>query len=529
VTSTGEEDTLFAEKTGQFVRVARNVSSRYFAIAAETMIGLVMLPFNLSHLGKEQYGLWVLLGSLTVHFSTLELGYGSGLVKFAAQYRAQRDARALNEIASTLFFVFGAIAVVCYLVVIAVAFNLDHLFKLTPEQVHTGKWVLLIIGIYVALNFPFSVYGGIISGFQRYDVNSAQAVLTSVVVAITNVLVLLAGYGLVPLVAATTMVRVLAYFIYRRNAFRVFPALRIRTSCFTRERLREVTGFSIYASIIDWANKLNYQMDQVVIGMFLGSTSVAVWAPAERIISGVQRLTNQLNGVLFPTVVDSDALQHRARLQQILLQGTCLSLAMVVPIAAALVVLADPLIHAWLRHQAAAMAGSIPVLQILAIAVAIRVGNATGNIILKGAGRHRFVAWVNLGTGFVNAILSILLIGQFGIVGVAWGTLIPIAFSAMFILYPAACRRVGVSLRRAVSESVLPAVWPAVVVGALLAVIRDISSGTLLAVAFQAAVGAVLYLVLFFTVAISRHDRAYYVAKATELRRRRRLAPAGSV
>ena len=48
---------------------------------------------------------------------------------------------------------------------------------------------------------------------------------------------------------------------------------------------------------------------------------VAVWAPAERIISGVQRLTNQLNGVLFPTIVDSDASRRPERLQQILLRG----------------------------------------------------------------------------------------------------------------------------------------------------------------------------------------------------------------
>ncbi len=93
--------------SGQLATVARNVGTRYLAIVAETALGLVMLPFNLSHLGAAEYGLWVLLGSLTVHFSTLELGYGSGLVKFVAQYRAQRDPRALNEIASTLFFVFS--------------------------------------------------------------------------------------------------------------------------------------------------------------------------------------------------------------------------------------------------------------------------------------------------------------------------------------------------------------------------------------------------------------------------------------
>jgi O-antigen/teichoic acid export membrane protein len=522
-------ETWASAREGQLATVARNVSTRYLAIAAEMGIGLVMLPFNLAHLGTADYGLWVLLGSLTVHFSTLDLGYGSGLVKFAAQYRARRDARALNEIASTLFFVFAGVALLAYAVVVGIAFNLESLFNISPAQAHIGKWVLLIIGIHVALNFPFSVYGGVISGFQRYDVNNTLAIVVSVVVALVNVAVLLAGYGLITLVAATTGVRVISYFIYRRNAFRVFPPLRISPALFHRNRLREVTGFSVYASIIDWANKLNYQMDQVIIGVFLGSPAVAVWAPAERIISGVQRLTNQLNGVLFPTIVDSDASERRERLQQILLQGTRLSLAMVVPIAVALVMLADPLVHAWLRGQAASVAGAIPVIQILAISVAFRVGNATGNTLLKGAGEHRFLAWVNLGTGFVNAVLSILLIRRFGLVGVAWGTLVPIAFSAVFILYPAACRRAGVPLRRALTQSVFPAVWPACAAVGLLAFTRDISSGTLLAVALQAAASGVLYLALFFGVAIGKHDRADYIAKAAQLTRKRRLAPAGSV
>ena len=512
--------------TSQLETVARNVSTRYVAIAVEMVIGLAMLPFNLGHLGPTEYGLWVLLGSLTVHFSTLELGYGSGLVKFAARYRALRDARALNEIASTLFWIFAALGVVAYLAVAGIAFNLDRIFALTPEQAHTGKWVLLIIGVHVALNFPFGVYGGIISGFQRYDVNSTMAVVISVITAATNVAVLLSGYGLLTLVAATTTVRVLGYFAYRRNAFKVFPELRMRPSLFRWQRLREVTGFSVYASIIDWANKLNYQLDQVVIGMFLGSAAVAVWAPAERIISGVQRLTNQLNGVLFPTIVDSDTSRHQHRLQQILRHGTQLSLAMVVPIAAALIALADPLIRAWLGKQASAVAGAIPVLQILAVAVAIRVGNATGNTLLKGTGEHRLVAWVNLATGVANAIFSVLLIRRYGLIGVAWGTLVPIAFSAMFILYPAACRRVGLPLGRAIMESIVPAIWPALVVGAGLAYTREIAPGTLLAVGFQSAVGAALYLALFFGVAISKPDRTYYAAKTAQLLRRRRLTPA---
>lgn len=506
----------------QLVTVARNVSTRYLAIIAETVIGLVMLPFNLSHLGTAEYGLWVLLGSITVHFSVLDLGYGGALVKFMAQYRAHRNARALNEIASTLFFVFSAIGLVAYGVAVVVAFNLGHLFKLTPEQAEVGKWILMIIAIHISMNFPFSVFGGVISGFQRYDANNLVAIGSSIAVAVVNAAVLMAGYGIVALVAATTCVRVIAYFVYRQNAYRIFPELEIRPGLFRRERLREVTGFSIYSSIIDWANKLNYQLDELVIGAFIGSSAVAVWAPAERIITGTQRLTNQLNGVLFPVIVDSDASQQQGRLQQILLQGTRLSLVMVVPIAAALILLADPLIHAWLGpKKAPGMAGAIPIIQILSIAVAIRVGNATGTTILKGAGEHRMLAFVNLATGLANLALSVLLIHRFGLIGVAVGTLIPIAFTAFFILFPASCRRVDLGVGHALNEAVVPAVWPALVVGAVLAGTRLITSGTLLAVVLQAAGGTVLYLALFYGVAIGRRDRALYTAKAMELMGRR--------
>jgi len=501
---------------GQFATVARNVSTRYLAIAVETALGLVMLPFNLAHLGQAAYGLLVLTASITLHFSLLDLGYGGSLVKFMAQYRAQRDERGLNEIASTVFFVFAVCGLLTYLVAAAAAFNLEHLFNLTAEQAYVGRWMLLIIAVHVAMNFPFSVYGGVVAGFQRFDANNIVAIAMGVVVALVNAVVLLAGYGLITLVAATTAVRVIALFIYRRNALRIYPELRIRPSLFRRGRLKEVTSFSIYASIIDWANKLNYHLDAIVIGAILGPMAVAVWAPAERIIAATQRLTNQLNGVLFPLVVDSDALQQRAQLQRILIEGTRLSLATVIPIALTLIVLADALIRVWLGSRADDLAGCVPVIQILAIAVAIRVGNATGNIVLKGAGRHRFLAWVNLSAGAVNVGLSILLIGPYGLPGVAIGTLLPIAAASFFVLFPAACRRAGLPLARTATTAVLPALWPAAVVGGVLFALRPYISGTLLALMLQAAAGGALYLALFVA-ALGRRDRALYTSKLKEL------------
>jgi len=511
-----------APKDHHLVTIARNVGTRYLAIAVEMLIGLVMLPFNLRHLGQEAYGLWMLTAGVTIHFSVLDLGYGSAVVKFIAQYRAHRDARALNEIASTMFYVYAAIGVAAYLVVIALALNFQHFFRITPEQAELGKWILLIVGVNIACNFPFSVFGGVIDGFQRYDRNNIVAIVTSVCVAIANAAVLLAGYSLIGLVAATTSVRLLAYGVYRMNAYRIYPPLRIRASLFRRSRLREVTGFSIYSLLIDWANKLNYELDEIIIGVFLGSAPVAVWAVADRIISGIQRLTNQVNGVLFPFIVDSDQTQRVERLQRLLLEGTRLSVATVVPIAVGLILLATPLVHAWVGPK---MLGSAPIIQLLAIVVALRVGNATATTLLKGAGRVKYLAAVNLSTGLANLVMSALLVKPYGLVGVAVGTLVPVAVSTIFVLFPAACRRVDLPIVKAFHFAIWPGLWPAVVVGLVLQVVKLRASGTLVAVLGEAALAAALYAALF-AIAIGRRDRTEYISKALAIMGRgTRLAP----
>jgi len=505
-----QADRYLTPKDHHLVTIARNVGTRYLAIAVELVIGLVMLPFNLHHLGQDAYGLWMLTAGVTIHFSVLDMGYGSAVVKFIAQYRAHRDGKALNEIASTMFFVYAAIGVAAYLVVIALALHLQYFFRITPEQAEIGKWILLIIGLNIACNFPFSVFGGVIDGFQRYDRNNIVAIVTSVSVALANAAVLLAGYGLVGLVAATTSVRLLAYAVYRMNAYWVYPPLRIRLSFFRKSRLREVTGFSVYSSLIDWANKLNYELDEIIIGIFLGTAPVAVWAVADRIIAGIQRLTNQVNGVLFPFIVDSDQSNKNDRLRRLLLEGTRLSVATVVPIAVALILLAHPLVHAWVGPK---MMGSAPVIQILAIVVALRVGNATGTTMLKGAGRVKYLAGVNIATGLANLVLSALFVKPYGLVGVAIGTLIPVAFSTIFVLFPAACRRVELPLGQALRFAVWPGLWPAAIVAVALQGVKLVSPGTLLAVVAESAFAALLYLGLF-AIAIGRRDRTEYVAKA---------------
>jgi len=494
--------------------VARNVSTRYLAIAVEMLVGVLVLPFNVAHLGKDAYGLWMLTASITAYFSVLDLGYGGSLVKFVAQYRARRDVPALNEVLSTTFYLFAAFGVLTYVAAIVVAMYLDRFFRLTPDQVHLGRIVLLVTSANIAVGTAASVFGGVINGFQRYDLNNVVGAISSVITALVNVIVLALGYGLVDLVIWTTAVRVATYAVYRSNAYRVFPGLRLRTALFSRARLREVTMFSVYMALIDWAKKLNYTVDALVIGAFLNTAAVAVWSVGQRLAEATQRLTNQLNDVLFPTVVDHDAAQRNERLQTIFVQATRLSLATVIPIAGALMLMATPLVLAWVGPG---FLGSVVVLQLLTFTVIIRVGSSTCATVLTAAGEHRLVAFTYVITGVVNLTLSIALVTKLQLSGVAIGTLLPVTATSLFVLFPAGCKRVGLPLKRVISEAVWPSLWPAAIMVVYVELTRPLVPATLIAVIAEMAAAALVYAVAFLSCGIKPAERRFYLAKLAEL------------
>ena len=503
--------------------VARNVSTRYLVILVDGIIGLMMLPFNVSHLGRSAYGLWALTTSVTWYFGVLDLGYGSALVRFIAQYRAWRDRTALNEILSTISLVFAGLGILCFIVTALIASRIDLLFNIEPDQVRTARYVLLVIGVYLSVRFPLSVFGAVVYGFQRYYLNNAASICTSVIVAVVNLGVLSAGHGLVTLVASITAVRILSLGLFAWNAYRAFPGLHLRPRLFRRARLREVTGFSVYMFVLDWAAKLNYSSDTIVIGAMLDTTAVAVYTVGLRLSQLAQQLTNQLNDALFPNVVDSDAVQRQDRLQMIMVQGTKLSLALAAPLCLGLIALADSLINSWVGPK---FSGSVLPAQILLTVVLVRISSSGANLIMKGAGQHRLLTYTNITTAAVSVSLSIVLARSLGLVGVALGTLIPVTASFALVLYPAACRRVGLPVGAPLRQAVWPALWPAVIMTVLLRL--GPAPTRIIEVALRLAAGGLVYVGLFLGLAISAEERRFYWMKLRSLVGRQSRAPAAA-
>jgi O-antigen/teichoic acid export membrane protein len=501
---------------------ARNLVTRYALIVVNALIGLVVLPYNVRHLGSADYGLWMLVAGVTAYFSVLELGYGGAVVKYVAEFRAKKDARGLNEVLSTMFFVFSGIGVLVYAIAIGVSFLLPHIFNLEPGQQRTGQLVLLIIAVNVSTHFVFSVYGGVINGFEKYYINNVVGTTFNVLIAVVNVAVLWLGYGLVELVMATTTVRLIPYWIYRRNAHAVFPELRIRWAYFSRARLRDLTGFSAYLAVIDWSSKLMFMTDTLILGMLMSTAVVGVYAVAQRLADALLRMTHQLHNFLFPAVVHRSVEGSLDGQRSLLVKVTRFQLGIAVALCGTVAALADVLIRAWVGPEFDPAARA---LQLMAFVVVLRAWMGIPGTVLKGTGHHKYFAVTSACCAVATVLLSIPAVKLLGMLGAAWAMVLPVTVMATGFVFPRACRVVELPIARGYREVVWPAVWPGIVVVALLATTRHAVPANLFAVLADLAFGGLLYAAIFFLVALPREERRWFSRAFNQVTGFRMLKP----
>jgi O-antigen/teichoic acid export membrane protein len=515
--------TAWHREDRRLLMFVRNISSRYLIIVISAGVSLLLVPFNLQYLGTAAYGLWMLTASITTYFSVLELGYGSATVKYVAEYRARGDSRALNEIASTTFFLFSALGLACYGLAIGIAMAMPGLFELEAGQARTGQIILLIIAVNVALHFVFAVFGGVVNGFERNYRNAVPAIVSSLVAAGANVAVLLLGYGLVELVAVTTAIRIAPYWWYRRNAYLAFPELRISPACVRRDRLRELTGFSAYLAIIDWSARLTYTSALVIVGALLSTTAVAIYSIGAKLTDAMVHVTSQLHTLLFPVMVNKTVQGTTDDQRRLLVRAARFQLAVAIALAGTTAAVADVLIPAWVERGAPVdgLAQSIPVLQVLAVVVVLRTWMAIPTTLLKATGHHREVARMSAVSAVASVLLSLWLVQTVGLIGAALGTAVPAAVLAMAIIFPRACQATRLGVWSGYRQIVWPAVWPIVPVVIGLTLTRHLVPPHLMLVLGHLGLGALVYFALFVGVGLDRKERRWMWSAVAAVRQGR--------
>jgi O-antigen/teichoic acid export membrane protein len=132
-----------------------------------------------------------------------------------------------------------------------------------------------------------------------------------------------------------------------------------------------------------------------------------------------------------------------------------------------LVILGKSVIHAWVGKKYVPL--SYPILLVLVIPSMLMLAQSASGRVLWGMAKHRTWAYIVLGEGVVNLILSIILVRRYGIMGDALGTAIPLAVTMLFILPQHVCHHLQVKLTTYLREAfLLPLLLVTPLIGVLL-------------------------------------------------------------
>ena len=488
--------------------------TKYVLLAVNIGTGVFLMPFTVGHLGKSQYGLWMLVASVTYYFGLLDLGYGNGIVRHIVEADARGDVRGVNRVVSTFVCIYGAIGLVaCAVCALLVRYAVPRFPNLDAADIRTAQLVLAILGSRLALGYPMTVFGAVTNARQGFVLNNSIAIVLVVLNAVTTYVVLTAGGGLIALVAATAAVSVAGYGGYAWSAWHVFPELEIHPRHFSRSDWRDVTAFSTYLFIVALGSQVTFNVDNLVVGAYLGTAAVAVYAVAARLAEYQRRVCDQFSGMLFPVVVGYGARGDAAALRAALVDGARVSVLLVAGVTTCLVGFGQPLIVRWMGSG---FQGSVASFYVLAFVGVIMVSHAAQSNVLLATGGHRLVAFVWIVEGAANLALSLLLVRRFGSVGVAVGTAIPMAIGHLGVITPAACRRAGVPLRQLARSTLLPAVAGTVPAAACCLALRAWAPPmTVMQIVMEAAAVGLLYAVAAGAAGLDSPTRQLYREQVT--------------
>ncbi|MBW4027399.1 MAG: flippase [Acidobacteria bacterium] len=422
-------------------KLLRGSGSRVINLLLSTLIGFFLTPYIVRSLGAEQYGIWALAYAFIGYYSLLDLGMSAAVFTHISFAFGQKDDADASRIYSTGLAVFGISGIILAVVTVVIAACVGHF---AHQHAMMIAWVILIVGLLSASNFPMRVFFGTLNAGAHFDITSGLLIAGTLLRAIGTVVALRLHYGVIALalvnVLAGIPINILAiYGVKRKYAF-----LKVLRPKYERHTGRKLMRFGFPVIFGQLADRVRFQTDSLTVSYFIGIIALAHYNIATTLVMYYMDGILAIIGVLAPVLTVQQSRKDEAGLRQSILVGTRLGLCSSGFVLFGIIAWGHAFIGRWMGAN---YLDAYPVLVILSIAVFLDVSQATSVSALYATMNQQYYAVVNVVEAALNLVLSIILAPHYGAMGVAYGTLIPSIVVRLIVQPILVQRRLGLSVR----------------------------------------------------------------------------------
>ncbi len=413
-----------------FQTIVKNVASNYLGVMGSIIIAFFLSPYLVRTLGDTGYGVWSIIASLTAYMSLLDLGVTSAVAKYVSEHRAKNEHKSANEILASAVALLLVVAIALVAVSPFIASFISQTYSFDDSYAPIVSTLIIISAIDMALYVLSGVLIGAVTGLQRYDVLNIIRIVIALLKAILFYLLLSNGFGLIGMAAAALATNVLAaiimYIFVRRKHKEMsfgFQHANVATS-------KKIVAFSKFTLISMVAGQIIYYSDAFVIGFFMSAAAITYYSIPWSLSEYTSVLLNSVSNTFMPVFSEQHSTGAKEDLYETYITATRLMLVLTNLICVGILTVGGDFIGLWMGEQY--QERCTPILMILFAILIFKGPQTLTNALLQGMAQHRRYSLYNLGFSFVNLGLNILLVQQYGLLGIAAGTAITqIFFSAI--------------------------------------------------------------------------------------------------
>ncbi len=275
----------------------------YFAIAFNMISGLLYTPWMISQIGQSNYGLYTLASSF-ITLLVMDFGMSAAVARFVSKYRAEGNQQAMNDFLGIVQKFYLLVDAVVFLLLVIISFFVEDIYgNLSPTELETFKVLYVIVGLFSVISFPFSHLNGILSAHEEFVGLNLANLFHKVFIIVAMVFALIMGYGVYALVTVNAVSGILTILI-KLVIIRKKTGIKVNFKYRNKGILKEIFSFSFWTTVSTLAQRLIFNITPSIITAvsLTGTIGVAVFGLAQTIEGYVYTFATAINGMFMPRV-----------------------------------------------------------------------------------------------------------------------------------------------------------------------------------------------------------------------------------
>ena len=271
----------------------------YLSIIISTLVQLLYTPLLIRMLGQSEYGLYSLVSSIIGYLTVLDLGFGNAIVVYTSKYRVQKKYDEEKKLHGMFFIIFCLIGLVAAILGLVLFFITPLIFGATMSllEIHKIKIMMIILTFNLAITFPFSIFSSIINAYEKFTYQKIISILNTLMKPALMIPLLFMGFKSIAMCMVISIVNVivlLSNYMYCKKKLNV----TIKFMGFDKKLFKTIFGYSFFIFLSVIVDKVNWSVDQFVLGSVAGTIAVSVYAVASQINTLFINLSTAISSVM---------------------------------------------------------------------------------------------------------------------------------------------------------------------------------------------------------------------------------------